>query len=146
MANLATYADVVSRSDSDTLIRLTDNDSSGEPDQARIEIALADATAVVYGKIGIKYPVPFAVGVVPPLLTSLCVSIALYLLAFRNRPDAPVAEEQQTQYETDLAMLDGIAAGDVSIGVDDPGGSGDSNPTTFCVATRVSTRSKMRSW
>lgn len=115
--NYATVADMVARFGDLEVMQITDRSQNGQIDNDVAEVALGDATAEINGYLG-RYPLPFAE--IPPILTRLCCDIARYRLCATNGVN--ITEEIERRYKIDvLKLLDGLAKGDVTLGIEADG-------------------------
>lgn len=108
----ATAADLRARVPAQILIDLTDEDGAAI-DDAVLDRRLADASAVIDGYLGGRYPLPLAV--VPPILVGLACTIAYYQLL--GRSPAGVTEDLRKRYEDAIRYLEQVAAGRISLGI-----------------------------
>ncbi|WP_066568051.1 gp436 family protein [Snodgrassella sp. CFCC 13594] len=115
--NYATVADMVARFGELEVMQITDRNQDNQIDHDVAEVALADATAEINGYLG-RYPLPFVE--VPPILTRLCCDIARYRLCATN--GVSITEEIERRYKIDvLKLLEGLAKGDVTLGIEADG-------------------------
>lgn len=142
MTRYAEYSDVVDKLDDRLLIRLTDDQGTGSPDQSVIETYLDDAASRIDAKIGMRYQLPISTP--PTALKVWNVDLAVYLLLGR-RQDAP-GDIWQSRYEDVMSDLNAVADGKRTLGLEDPEDTGNRQPTSYCAADRVYTRDKMGSW
>lgn len=126
-------ADILERLDERLLAQLTDDDAGTTVDDAKVERAIADAQAEIDGYVGTRHQMPLSP--VPDIVRKVCVELAVYHL-YSRRLGAP--EEWRTRYEDNRRWLEQVAAGRVSLGVDDPQGTpaaapveADSRPRAF---------------
>lgn len=85
---------------------LLDRSREGTPDTAALAAVIKDADALIDGYIGGKYTLPLVF--VPDLLANLSADIVRFRLY-----DAQAPEEVRRRYEDALAVLKGIASGEV---------------------------------
>jgi phage gp36-like protein len=85
---------------------LLDRNREGTPDTAALAAVIRDADALIDGYIGGKYTLPLVF--VPDLLANLSADIVRFRLY-----DAQAPEEVRRRYEDALAVLKGIASGEV---------------------------------
>ncbi|TAN12916.1 MAG: DUF1320 domain-containing protein [Burkholderiaceae bacterium] len=118
----ATQQDLIDRFGEPELIQLTDPENQAAIDPARIDRALADATALADGLLGKIYALPLAgctkpdpqpgnpgatAQVPPPQLTRICCDLARYYLYDDLAPDAEVYR----RYKAATVELQAIAGG-----------------------------------
>lgn len=118
-----TQADILERLDEDTLIQLTDDEDAGAVDPAKVDRAIADADAEIDGYVGKRYTLPLAPA--PNLLRKLSVEFSIYNL-YSRRLGAP--ESWRTSYEDGRRLLENLAKGLVSLGVNEPNGTPSAQP------------------
>lgn len=112
----ATTQDLVERFGQDEMIQLTNREiPRGDAlDGAVVARAIADAAGDIDARLGGRYPVPLPR--VPRIINRIACDLARYYL-YEN-----AATEQVTErYKASIKALDGIAKGDIQIGVDDSG-------------------------
>lgn len=140
MTRYAEYSDVVAALDEQLLIRLTDDQGTGSPDQAVIETYLDQAASKIDAKVGMRYQLPIAN---PPIALQVWnIDLAVYLLLGR-RQDAP-GDVWQTRYEDVMSDLKAVAKGTMSLGIDDPEDTGNRQPASHSAAPRAFTRETLR--
>ena len=100
----ATAADILARHGEDVLVLLADRDGDGVADPDVVERALTDATSEIDTYLAPKYNLPLAS--VPPILTRICVDIAVYRLG--SEADTGT-EERRMRYEDAVALLKRLA-------------------------------------
>lgn len=110
----ATQQDIVDRFGEDELFVIADRDHDGAIDSNVVTGALDDATDEINAYVGQRYHLPVVSA--PPVLTRLCVDIALYRLSSNS---AAYTEEKRQRYEDALRFLDGLATGRFSLGLSD---------------------------
>lgn len=109
----ATRADLESRFSPDELIDRADLDRDGQPDDAVLAVALADADAIIDGYLAARYRLPLPE--VPPMLTAIACDLA------RFHYWANAATERVRQgYEDALRLLRDIAAGKMALPLSAP--------------------------
>lgn len=109
----ASVADLTARLGEEELTQLTDRLGAGVVDAALAEAALDEAAAEIDAYLAGRHALPLAT--VPPILARLACDIARY----RLMPDNPI-EEARKRYEDARRLLEGIAAGRVSLGLPPP--------------------------
>lgn len=142
MARYAEYSDVQLEIDERLLIRLTDDEGIGAPDQVTVERYLDKASDMINGKVGMRYSLPVATP--PPIFKTWNVDLAVYLLLGR-RQDSP-GEIWQSRYDSAMSDLNSVAVGKMSLGLDDPETTGGRQPASHTSSDRVFTRSTLRGW
>lgn len=95
---------------------LSDHADGSDPDDARLAIALDDASAEIDGYIARRVELPVADP--PRMLMVKCRDIAVYRLYVAI---GRVTETQKDLYEKALRYLAQVAAGELAIGDDTPG-------------------------
>ncbi len=108
-----THQNLIDRFTEEELIQLTDTSNSGAIDYTVLDAAITDASAEIDGYLA-KYPLPLAV--VPTILTRLCCDIARYFLY-----DDMAPEPIEKRYERAIEYLQRVAAGKISLGIDNQG-------------------------
>jgi len=133
-----TQSEIIDQMDEDILIQLTDDDNAGVVDTDVVAQKIADADALIDGYCGARYTVPLSP--VPALVLKFSVDIAIYNL-YGRRKGAP--EDRRNRFKEAVDFLKGIAAGNNSLGENDP----DAGDTSFELSTnnptRIFTRDKM---
>lgn len=98
-----------------------------EPDDAKLEKALDDASAKIDGYIGSRYSLPLPE--VPPVLRTYCIDIALYgLLNFRALGDL---EDVRLRYKDAIDFLKDLIKGGVSLGLPETATAPPASGTAF---------------
>ena len=110
-----TIDDLRSQSSDEVLIRCTDDEGTGEIDQAIIDEKINDAQMEIDSYCRAQYPVPF--DPVPGLIRKLTVDITLYNLISRrgldeDSPDVILVK----RYRDAVKFLENLAKGIVTIG------------------------------
>jgi phage gp36-like protein len=136
----ATYEDILLEVDLITLIRLTDDNDLGEPDQAVVEQMIAKAKERVNAKVSMRYHIPLAEPL-PGALKGWTVDLAMYYL-FGRRAETP-GDVWKDRYSRTEADLDKVATGRLTLGLDDPQGAGNRQPVLFSSNRSVFTRDAM---
>ena len=117
--NYAALDDVRKQIRESELIGLTDEDDTGSVDTTVVDDAIDTASVEIDGYLGGRYTLPLAT--VSPIIKKLCVDIAIYnLYAIGDGP--PATREQR--YNNAIVYLKSVAKGDISLGEDDPEGTG----------------------
>ena len=105
----ATSADLLTRFGEGELLRLAMT-PSGELDQATLQLALDDASALIDGYLAGRYPLPLAH--VPSALVPICADIARHRLYGEQAP-----EQIAKRYEAALAFLKSVGKGELALGL-----------------------------
>lgn len=111
-----TQADIEERFGQAELMQLTDRSGAGVVDAAAVAAAIADATAEIDGYIATRYTLPLAS--VPPFLKRIAIAIALHELFVARRMGS--TEDVRYRFTDARKLLEGIAAGKVSLGFPQP--------------------------
>ena len=119
----ATMADIEKWLDADELIQLTDDGDLGVVDTAVVDTALEYASAVIDGYVGTRYTLPLAT--VPAILVLYCADLAI--CGLYDRRDTGRPEHWLNRCKSADRFLEMVAAGKISLGVDDPDGTGASD-------------------
>ncbi|HHQ4570152.1 TPA: gp436 family protein [Aeromonas veronii] len=107
--NYATSADLLTRFGEGELLRLAMT-PSGELDQATLQLALDDASALIDGYLAGRYPLPLAH--VPSALVPICADIARHRLYGEQAP-----EQIAKRNEAALAFLKSVGKGELALGL-----------------------------
>ena len=127
----------------ETLTQITDDEGAGEIDEDRITEAIATADAEIDSYCAARYTVPFTV--VPTIVKKLSIDMAIYNLYSRRVEEIPATRADR--YKNAIRLLEGIAKGTITLGVDPaPTGSteGSSAECNKTSSDRIFTRRKMR--
>ncbi len=106
----ASQQDMIDRYGPDALLAATDLDGVVAAD--RVANAIADASDEIDSYVGKRYSLPLVS--VPRVLSRLTVDIAVYRMA----DEASQTEEKRKRYEDAVKLLDSIAKGKVSLGLE----------------------------
>lgn len=98
------------------LIRLTDDESTGEVNTDRAQEAIDSAAEEIDGWIGERVALPLSKAI--PMLTKFNVDMAIYHLYSRYAEKMP--ETRETRYKDAVKTLEKIAEGRISLGVQAP--------------------------
>lgn len=110
-------ADIIERYGQEFYDALADPDMDGNPDVARTERAVEDASSLIDGYLGTRYELPLAV--VPQVVKRICIDIAAYHLC----PDASAMTDIiEKRYEAAIKICKDISAGRASLGEAEPKG------------------------
>ena len=135
----ATRTDIDKRITQAELVRLTDESDSGIVDEAKVEAALeaADLEIDSYLAGNPRYKLPLVV--VPPLLPSLAVDLALWnLYSIADADGMPKTRTERRQAAVDI--LKRLADGSLTLGAAEPA----SQTPSFSGGDRLFTRTTMR--
>lgn len=135
----AALADVLAQISEDELVQLTDDSHVGAVDEAIVTSAVADASEEIDGYVGSKYALPLSS--MPGILKKLCVDVAIYNLYARRHDSIP--DMRKDRYENAIKFLMAVAAGKISLGVQDPGGSPPASGVGVTGADQVMTSDKL---
>ena len=105
----ATSADLLTRFGEGELLRLAMT-PSGELDQATLQLALDDASALIDGYLAGRYPLPLAH--IPSALVPICADIARHRLYGEQAP-----EQIAKRNEAALAFLKSVGKGELALGL-----------------------------
>ena len=107
-----TQDDLVTRFGEEELAQLTDHNwEDGRLDETVIARAIDDAAGEIDARLVKRYPLPLTT--VPRLLTRVACDIARFYL-YQDR----VTETVEKRYNAAIKLLDGMARGDVSLGLE----------------------------
>ncbi|EAO1206237.1 DUF1320 domain-containing protein [Salmonella enterica] len=108
----ATVSDMCLRYQRSKLDLLTsDKTEDGQPDDALIEVALADAGSLIDSYISARYTLPLSV--VPGALAQQCCVIAWYLMN-----DIRATDQTVQRYKDAVSWLESVRDGKTPLGVD----------------------------
>lgn len=110
-------ADIANMLPEAVLIRLTDDANAGSIDTDRLEESIDTASDEIDTYIGGRYSLPIT-GTVPPIIKKMCCDIAIYNLYSRVKESIP--ELRQKRYDAAVRLLEKIAKGEISIGIQPP--------------------------
>ena len=96
------------------LIQLTDDESTGAMGAARVAEAIAQADGEIDSYCAARYAVPFTAA--PATVKKCSVDMAIYNLYSRRVEKIP--ETRADRYKNAVRLLEGIAKGAISIGID----------------------------
>lgn len=131
----ATQDDLVKQIPEDDLIMLTDDGDAGAVDPVKVDDALTDASSEIDGYVGSRHALPLAT--VPPIIGKQCVDIAIYNL-YARRGGPP--EHIEKRYQNAVRFLEKVAKGDITMGAEDPAGTGSADTAEALPSDRVFTR------
>lgn len=121
-----TRADLDARFGADAVDQLIYDAATGAPSAARLAQAIADADAEIDGYLAVRYTLPL------PTVPTVLARIACDVVRHRLMRDQ-ASEEVRRRYEDARRMLEGIAAGRVSLGL--PGTATPPVPSLASVST-----------
>lgn len=122
-----TEQDLIDRYGETELIQLTDHDNLGGIDGDVLNRAIADADGEIDGYLSGRFSAP--ISPIPKTLVRIACDIARYYLYDDQAPD-----HITKRYDDAVKFLKGVAAGQISIGVDEVG----AKPTSQNTATMES--------
>lgn len=99
----------------ESLMQLSDDEGLGAVNQSRVDEAIASADAEIDAYLGGRYAVPLA-GPVPDVIRKVSIDMAVYNLYSRRVEEMPPVRLER--YKSAVRMLESIAKGIVSLGVD----------------------------
>lgn len=107
-----TLADIKKTIPEAALVQLTDDDSLGVVDEAKVDEAISSAGGEIDGYLAGRYQVP--IDPVPALVAKCAVDIATYNLYSRVVESVP--ETRKDRYKNAVRILENIAAGKLTLG------------------------------
>ena len=122
----------------DDLIMLTDDVGAGVVDSVMVTSALEDADTEIDGYLGSRYTLPLETP--PAILNKLAVDITIYNL-YGRRGGPP--DHVDARYKNAVRFLENIAKGDISLGPEDPEGTGSGDTAEVSAPTRIFTRTTL---
>lgn len=141
----STLQDIKKAIPEDTLMQLTDDEGTGSVNASRVAEAIASADATIDSYCASRYAVPF--GTVPAVVKKISVDLAIYDLYSRRVEEIPAARADR--YKNAIRLLEGIAKGAITLGLDPaPEASADAS-TPECTKTeddRIVTRTNMEGY
>ncbi|GEC88598.1 MULTISPECIES: gp436 family protein [Brevibacillus] len=145
----AVASDVESKLSPDILMRLTDDDGTGEINWDIVTKMIQEASAEVDAFLAMRYTLPLSP--VPPILSKLTLDITLYNLFSRRGIDESSADGViVTRYNNAVRMLEKIAAGSMEIipPTSDTGGEApsSSHSMSYQTAPRIFSREQMKGY
>jgi phage gp36-like protein len=111
-------ADILDLLEEQLLVQLTDDESTGLVNDARVAKAIDDACGEIDGYLGSRYPLPLVT--VPSIIRKCAVDVAIYNL-FSRTVGAP--EERRNRYKDAVAILVKVSSGLIGLGAGDPDGT-----------------------
>lgn len=119
MSSYAVIGDVRKRIRESELIGLTDENDLGVVDTTVVDDAIEAASVEIDGYLGGRYTLPLVT--VPDIIKKLCVDIGIYNLY--SLGDGP-PDTREKRYKDAIAFLKAVSKGDISLGANDPEGTG----------------------
>ncbi len=139
----ATPADLKARYEDVRLAELTDP-LGAVTDDAKLTLALADASSEADGYLQGRFTLPIPTDQVPSALTQIVCDIAMYRL-FSLRPLGDV-EDARARYKDALSRLQKISDGDLDLGLSSALKSANGSLTTFATTGRVFDQASLSSF
>lgn len=124
----------------DELLRLTDEDGSGEVEATVVDAAIEAADLEIDAYLGERFSLPLSP--VPSILSILSAKMAVYNL-YLNAAEGP-PEQWKNEHENALKLLAKVAKGELSLGVSDPDAAGAGTPVEIASSDRIFSRDKMK--
>ncbi len=118
----ATALDLAMRITQSELIRLTDENDTGEVIDATIAAALEAADVEIDSYLAVRYPLPLAE--TQSFLVALAVDIAIWNLY--SLDDSGVPENRKARYQAAIKTLERISSGKQSLNVEESAGGSSS--------------------
>ena len=136
MAAYCTLDDLKKTVPEAVLIRLTDDSGADIIDETKAVEAMASAAEEIDTYIGGRVKLPIA-GTAPPILGKINADIAVYNLYSRVKEEIP--QTRAERYKNAVRLLEKIAKGELSIGLQPP----PDPPESYDGASRVNARDKL---
>jgi phage gp36-like protein len=124
-------ADLVQAFTAKKLTQLTDDASAGTYDSAVLNAEIQAAQDEIDGYVRTRYSASLPFTVVPGILKTLCIDIAIYRIHKRR---GRIPEEIINAYDKALKKLEGISKGTIDLGTD-AGGAVSEDSVTFTSKT-----------
>lgn len=118
------------------LVHLTDDASTSQIDEAKVDEAIADADAIIDSHLSERYSVPLVS--VPKLIVRISVDLSIYML-YTRKYESEMPETMRARYKDAVALLEKIAKGTTHL-PDVDGNNGPVKPET----TRVTKTTDQR--
>ena len=125
------------------LIELTDDESAGTVNSARIAQAIADADAVVDGHLRVRYSVPLATPV-PALIKKLSADLSLFNLFSRRGAHFELPQWVRDKNKAAMDMLKAMRDGNMDVGTEPPPASSSAQVATYSGPERLFTADTMK--
>jgi len=121
------------------LIGLTDEEDTGAVVESVVTAAIEAAGVEIDGYLGGRYALPLAT--VPAILTKLAADIAVYnLYALGDGPP----ESRKERYDNAVRFLRSVAEGKISLGANDPAGTGAADKPAVSAGDAVFTQDTLK--
>lgn len=134
----ATRQNFIDRFSAVELMQLTDRDNNGIEDPGVLDQALGDADAEINTYLAKRYALPLAV--VPQVISRIACDITRYRLYGQQSP-----QEVRTRYTDAVKVLQSLADGSVTLGLDPAPTGGGADPLPQAAgADRVFTRDTLK--
>lgn len=136
-----TQTDILDMMDEAELIQATDDEGAGNVVTSRVDKAIYMADSEIDGYLGRRYTVPMDPA--PAILNTYAVDMAIYHI-YSRRMGAP--EHREKRYKSAIKFFEMVADGKVSLGANDPDGTGGSDQPEFDGPERVFSRNSLKGW
>jgi len=121
------------------LIGLTDEEDTGAVVESVVTAAIESAGVEIDGYLGGRYALPLVT--VPAILTKLAADIAVYnLYALGDGPP----ESRKERYDNAVRFLRSVAEGKISLGANDPAGTGTADKPTVSAGEAVFSQDSLK--
>ena len=136
------YPDILGAMDEEDVIAYTNDGDGDSVNMARVDQAVAGATALIDSHLGRRYGLPL--NPIPEVIRDLAVDIAVYKIAGRK---SDPGEEWRLKYKDAVRMLERMADGKAVVpgAVAVASGAGD-HSVSFSSNSRVFGRDSMGGW
>lgn len=115
--NYCTLEDIRGHVPEARLVEITDDTSpnvTGTVNAAIVEKAIVESSDIIDAYIGKRFKLPLPG--IPSVLRTICIDLSIYNL-YERVTELNVSDGMQLRYKNAIALLKGIAEGDVSIGI-----------------------------
>jgi phage gp36-like protein len=109
----STLADITDRIPEDNLIQLTDDESLGAVNEARVTAAIGDADVLIDGYLRGRYTLPL--DPVPALIKKLSIDIAVFNI-YSRKLELEMPDAMSDRYKNAIKVLEAIQSGKISLG------------------------------
>jgi phage gp36-like protein len=109
----STLADITDRIPEENLIQLTDDESLGAVNEARVSSAIGDADVLIDGYLRGRYPLPL--DPVPALIKKLSIDIAVFNI-YSRKLELEMPDAMSDRYKNAVKVLEHIQSGKISLG------------------------------
>jgi phage gp36-like protein len=109
----STLADITDRIPEDNLIQLTDDESLGAVNEARVSSAICDADVLIDGYLRGRYTLPL--DPVPALIKKLSIDIAVFNI-YSRKLELEMPDAMSDRYKNAVKVLEAIQSGKISLG------------------------------